>query len=132
MVKKLFITDFDGTLLTDTKTIQPEDIKTLQCLKKNRIVTVIATGRSLYSFMKALKEMGMVQGPDRLPIDYVLFSTGAGILEVKTNQVIYQKAIPPSKIRIITAVLDDKKLDFMVHAAIPDTRYFFYRSYGQD
>ncbi|MFH2058817.1 MAG: HAD family hydrolase [Pseudomonadota bacterium] len=132
MVKKLFITDFDGTLLTDTKNIHPQDIKTLQCLKKNNIVTAIATGRSLYSFMKALKAIDMAQDSNHLPVDYIIFSTGAGILEVKTNQVIFQKAIPSSKIKIVTSYLDDQLFDYMVHAANPDTRYLLYRSHGQD
>lgn len=62
MEKKLFITDFDGTLLRDDKTISQEDVRTLEILRQKKIVTVIATGRSVYSFEKALAVIGMARG----------------------------------------------------------------------
>jgi hydroxymethylpyrimidine pyrophosphatase-like HAD family hydrolase len=95
--KKFFITDFDGTLLKDDKTISCEDIKTLEILRQKKIFTAIATGRSAYSFGKALKDIGMKD--DALPIDYVIFSTGAGIMEFPDGRVIYQKALPPLDIK---------------------------------
>ena len=130
MGKKLFITDFDGTLLTDDKTISHEDIKTLEMLRLRKIVTAIATGRSVYSFEKALKDIGMDRGDNPLPVDYVIFSTGAGIMEFPGGKVIFQKAVPPSDIRQITNYLDLRRVDYMVHKAIPDTRYFLYKSHG--
>ncbi|MCK5164776.1 MAG: HAD hydrolase family protein, partial [Desulfobacula sp.] len=81
MEKRLFITDFDGTLLKDDKTISHEDIKTFEILRQKKIVIAIATGRSVYSFEKALKVIDMGKGGKQLPVDYVIFSTGAGIME---------------------------------------------------
>jgi len=128
--EKLFITDFDRTLLTDDKTISREDIRTLEILRQKKIFTAIATGRSEYSFEKAIKDMGMAS--DFLPIDYVIFSTGAGIMEFPKGKVICQKALSFSDIRTIMDCLDQRKLDYMVHKAIPDTRYFLYKSHGAD
>ncbi|WP_457553169.1 HAD family hydrolase [Desulfobacula sp.] len=132
MWKKLFITDFDGTLLTDDKTISYEDIQTLEILRQKKIITAIATGRSFYSFDKALKSIGMAGGACCLPIDYVIFSTGAGIMEFPGGRVIHQKSVPSSKIPKVTDYLDHLKLDYMIHKAIPDTRHFLYKSFGKD
>ncbi len=126
---KLFITDFDRTLLKDDRTISQEDIKTLEFIRQKKIFTGIATGRSVYSFNKALKDIGL---PDnRFPIDYVMFSTGAGIMEFQGGKIIYQKAIPAPGIRKITDYLDHGKFDYMVHKSIPDTHCFFYKSNGE-
>ncbi len=130
MEKKLFITDFDRTLLKDDKTISHEDIKTLEMLRLRKIVTAIATGRSAYSFEKALKDIGMADGDNFLPVDYVIFSTGAGIMEFPGGRVIFQKAVPSSDIGKITNYMDLRKVDYMVHKSIPDTRYFLYKSHG--
>jgi len=129
MRKKLFITDFDGTLLKDDKTISDEDIRTLEALRQKKIYTVIATGRSVYSFEKALKDMGMTDS--LLPIDYVIFSTGAGIVEVPGGRVICQKAVPFLDIKKIAHYFDQQKVDYMVHKSIPDTRSFLYKSHGK-
>jgi len=130
MGKKLFITDFDGTLLRDDKTISHEDIKTLETLKQEKIVIAIATGRSVYSFGKALEVIGRAQGGNPLPVDYVIFSTGAGIIEFPSGKVICQKAVPFWDIKKITSYFDDRRFDYMVHKSIPDTKYFLYKSHG--
>lgn len=117
-------------MLKDDKTISCEDIKTLEILRQKKIFTAIATGRSAYSFGKALKDIGMKD--DALPIDYVIFSTGAGIMEFPEGRVIYQKSLPPLDIRKITVYLDHRKYDYMVHRSIPDTQYFFYKSHGKE
>ena len=128
--EKLFITDFDGTLLKDDKTISCEDIRTLEILRRKKILTAIATGRSAYSFKKALKNIDMTD--DFLSIDYVIFSTGAGIMEFPGGRVIYQKDLPSYDIREITDYLDHEKFDYMVHKSIPDTQYFLYKTHGKD
>ena len=130
MEKKLFITDFDGTLLRDDKTISQKDVRTLEALRLKKIITVIATGRSVYSFEKALKTIGMTRGDNCLPVDYVIFCTGAGIMEFPGGKVIFQKAVPASDIKMITRYFDRRKFDYMVHKSIPDTRHFLYKFQG--
>jgi Cof subfamily protein (haloacid dehalogenase superfamily) len=129
MKKSLFITDFDGTLLTDEKTIAKQDLAVLSRLRKNNTITAIATGRSLYSFQKALKLINL-EG-NKLPMDYLIFSTGAGIMAAAEGTVIRSHAISTEDIRKITTCFDARKLDYMVHKAIPDTRYFLYKSHGR-
>jgi len=132
MEKKCFITDFDRTLLTDDKMISQQDFATLEALKKKNIVTVIATGRSVYSFEKALFDLGLSAGCNCLPVDYVIFSTGAGIIEFPGGDLIYQKSITSSGINQIVTYFNRYKIDYMVHKAIPDTQYFLYKIHGHD
>ncbi|MBU2627533.1 MAG: HAD family hydrolase [Proteobacteria bacterium] len=128
----MFITDFDGTLLKDDKTVSHEDIRTLAALRQKKITTAVATGRSEYSFDKALKDMGMSREACLLPVDYVIFSTGAGIMEFPGGKVIRQKEIKSLDIKRITNYFNHQKIDYMVHKAIPDTRQFLYKSHGND
>jgi HAD superfamily hydrolase (TIGR01484 family) len=129
MKKNLFITDFDGTLLTDERQIANRDLATLARLRQNNTVTAIATGRSLYSFQRALKQIDL--SGNELPVDYLIFSTGAGIMALQENRLIRSHAILAGDIRKIVACFDSKKWDYMVHKAIPDTRYFLYKSHGR-
>lgn len=126
MPNKLFITDFDGTLLNTERKIHPEDIQTLKMLQTRGIVTAIATGRSLYSFKKALTSLG------ELPVDYVIFSTGAGILDFKNNNVFYQKTLQAADIAQVLPYLDANCLDYMVLKANPDARHFYFKSFNTE
>ena len=56
--KKMFVTDLDGTLFTDEKMIHGKDLAALESLGMEGITRVFATGRSLYSFQKAIQAMG--------------------------------------------------------------------------
>ena len=73
---QMVITDLDGTLANPEQKISQADLDTLKRLGEMDIIRVIATGRSLYSAIKILDK--------NLPIDYLLFSSGAGILSWKT------------------------------------------------
>ena len=125
----MFVTDFDGTLLTDEKQIHQQDLDTLAGLRTAGIVTVIATGRSLFSFKRALTQMGLEQKD--LPVDYLIFSTGAGIQCLKTDSLIRSYAISIEGIRKIIAYFDSLGFDYMVHKAVPDTPHFLFRSNSQ-
>lgn len=130
MKKHLFITDLDGTLFTDEKTIAPQDLDTLCRLRQNNTLVAIATGRSLYSFEKAIRQMGLE--PADLPVDYLIFSTGAGIMDVAENSILQFRSISFNDIQKICACFDARQWDYMVHRAIPDTPYFLYKSHGRD
>ncbi len=130
MKKSLFITDFDGTLLTDDKRIAKKDLATLSRLRQNNAITAIATGRSLYSFQRALKQINLAV--NKLPVDYLIFSTGAGIMALQEGRLIRSHAISARDIRKIMVYFDTNKWDYMIHKAIPDTRDFLYKSHGQE
>jgi HAD superfamily hydrolase (TIGR01484 family) len=126
----LFVIDFDGTLLNDDRAVSFRDMETLARLRDKGVVVAIATGRSLYSFQRALAQIRIT--PSQLPVDYLIFSTGAGILQLNRNQLLRHLAVSrPDVARIITC-FERRQLDYMVHKAIPDTQFFLYRSHGRD
>ena len=130
-MKKLFITDFDGTLLTDDRTVSQRDIRMLERLRQNHVHTAIATGRSLYSLTKALEALCLARGAGCLPVDYLIFSTGAGIMRFESSRMLFEQSLPGKEIQGIVAYFKSKDIDFMVHKAIPDTRHFFYHATGK-
>ncbi len=130
MRQQLFVTDFDGTLLNDNKTVSQKDLDTLQELKSRNVIVAVATGRSVYLFQKALLAMGAGEDSQDFPIDYVIFSTGAGIMEFSSSRLIYKKAIDHFDIQKVTTCFDECRIDYMVHKAIPDTCIFVYKCFG--
>ncbi len=130
MGQQLFVTDFDGTLLNDNKTISRKDLKTLQELKNRNVIIAVATGRSVHLFKKALLAMESGKGHKNIPLDYVIFSTGAGIMTFPAGKLIYKRAMDHLDIQKITTYFDKCNIDYMVHKAIPDTSCFFHKSFG--
>lgn len=124
----LFVTDFDGTLLSDDRRIHPLDLDTLDRLRGAGVVTAIATGRSLFSFHRALDQMGL--NSSDLPVDYLVFSTGAGVSDLNTGDLLLSRDIPKAGIWEVCRCFDAMGFDYMVHKAIPDTPYFQYRESG--
>ena len=126
--REMFVTDFDGTLLNDDRQIAPRDLETLAELRSGHTTTVIATGRSLFSFNRALDLMGLSMSD--LPVDYLVFSTGAGVYDTAREEIVLSHAISKPEILSITAYFDRLGFDYMVHRAIPDTPYFLFKANG--
>jgi hypothetical protein len=122
--KGLFITDFDGTLLRTDRTLDEKDLETLEKLGRMNIVRVIATGRSLYSFDRAVGSS--------LPIDYIIFSTGAGIMKYPEGNLLRKVDLDPDAVRSTIKTLMDAELNFMVHRPVPDNHQFAYWSFRTD
>jgi hydroxymethylpyrimidine pyrophosphatase-like HAD family hydrolase len=118
----LLATDLDGTLLNSERRIGDRDMKTLEDLGDKGYLRVIATGRSLYSLRKVLD--------GRLPVDYVLFSSGAGILDFLENRIVRKVSLEPSKVGEAARVLDALNMDFMIHRPIPENHHFSYKTDG--
>ena len=74
--------------------------------------------------------MGAGVDSQDFPIDYVIFSTGAGIMEFPSGRLIYKKAIDHFDIQKVTTCFDECRIDYMVHKAIPDTCLFIYKCFG--
>lgn len=129
MKKHLVITDFDGTLLDDEKKIPRKNMAVLYEMKKNGVVSAIATGRSIESFATALTNMGIENHIKALPIDYILFSTGAGIMDYSQQKLIYERSLSTEDIRRIADLFDSLKIDYMIHKAMPDTHHLLYKSF---
>lgn len=122
--QSLVITDLDGTLLPSNGQFHPRDLATLEALGQSRVIRVIATGRSLYSAYIAL--------PLTFPIDYLIFSSGAGILDWHTQQILVAHHLSQPEIANALSVLQAVELDFMLHRPVPDNHYFWYHATGQD
>jgi hypothetical protein len=114
----LFIMDFDGTLLRSDRTVALEDLDALRQLGELGIIRAIATGRSLFSFNTVTIS--------NLPMDFVIFSTGAGVLQYNGGRIIRKVNLEPPEVERASAVLKAYRLDFMIHRTIPDNHMFAY------
>lgn len=124
--KKLFVVDLDGTFLSDDKSLAGADRDALVRLRGMGIVTAIATGRSNYSFQKITDELGWREPGNELPVDYVIFSTGAGIMDFPACTVLNKYSLSEDDVIAISEVFSRYKLDYMIHRSIPDTKHFLY------
>jgi hypothetical protein len=85
---------------------------------------VIATGRSLYSFKT-------VAGND-MPVDYVIFSTGAGVITFPEVRLIRNIHMDSGAVLSAVQIFMEFGLDFMVHQPIPENHRFVYYETGRD
>lgn len=112
------ITDLDGTLLTDDKRVNKEDLHVLERLGQMGVKRIAATGRNLRISQEVLHE--------DFPIDYLVFSTGSGIFDWKNKKIIHAAGLSKD---IAKAVIDrfiEERFDFTVHQPIPCNHKFFY------
>ncbi|MCP4187696.1 MAG: HAD hydrolase family protein, partial [Gammaproteobacteria bacterium] len=110
--------DLDGTLLRSDRAFSSIDLDALGQLGELGIIRTIATGRSLYSFNTiALKD---------LPVDFVIFSMGAGILHHAGGKIVRRVSLEPHEVKRACKILKSQRLDFMIHQTIPDNHMFSY------
>ncbi len=119
---KMVITDLDGTLLYDNLPIATENIEALRELRAKGIYCVIATGRSLFSLYKVI--------PADFPLDYLIFSTGTGIMNWQQKEIISSQHLKRECVEKIVAILLEFEVDFMVHETLPENHKFYY--FGSD
>lgn len=115
---QIIFTDLDGTLLNSERKISHTNLQCLDKLQGSGITRVITTGRSLYSVGRVF--------PKDIPADFLVFSTGSGILDIKNRQLIYSSALQDDEVQKISRYLHRLKIDFMVHHAVPENHYFTY------
>ena len=116
----MVVTDLDGTLLNGLGVTSAINYELLEHLGQERIVRTIATGRSLYSVSKVID--------DSFPIDYIIFSSGAGIIRWEDKQLIHERHLKDDDTQTIINEFIDLGLDFMVHDSIPQNHFFYYHS----
>ncbi|KQC11613.1 MAG: hypothetical protein APR54_10725 [Candidatus Cloacimonas sp. SDB] len=119
---KLVATDLDRTLLNDDNLLSDRNLKTLKLLRKNGLITVIVTGRNLYSAHKVLDS--------DLPVDYLIFSSGSGIVDWKSKEIIYKRSLNPAEVEESVKILMRHQADFMIHQEIPRNHLFVYYQNG--
>lgn len=120
--RRLFVSDFDGTLFRSDGTVAHNDLNALKLLGNLGIVRAIATGRSIYSLERA-----NCRG---LPVDYIIFSTGAGVIRYPEGRIIKTVNLKAAEVERVIRVFVELSLDFMIHRPIPDNHLFAYRYSG--
>jgi Cof subfamily protein (haloacid dehalogenase superfamily) len=115
---KIVFTDLDRTLLRDDNTFSERNLQALLNLQERGIVVVIATGRNIFSARKVLNS--------NLPIDYLMFSSGSGIVDWKTQKLIYENHLDSDEVQKVYNIFGTHDVDFMIHHPIPDNHYFDY------
>ena len=121
---KIVFTDLDGTLLNDKSIISDIDLRTLKQLKQNNIISVVATGRNLFSTKKVLN--------DNLPIDYLIYSTGVAITNFRTKELIKSYKFSVKNTVEIVNFLVSQKLNFFMHFPVPENHNFIYNYVQKD
>lgn len=116
--QKIVATDLDGTLINSEVKISSENLETLEWLGKQNIVRIAATGRSYFSVVRALSK--------NIPIDYLVFSCGAGIMDWKTKKVLNVHNLHKDDVKKGFDLLKELNLDFSIQKKAPDNHYFYY------
>ncbi len=117
-MKKIVFTDLDRTLFTRDSKISAKNYDSLVKLGEQGIIRVIVTGRSIYSAKKVL--------PGDFPIDYLVISSGAGIIDFKKKEILNKQEIDNAMVKRVIQFLQELDVDFMIHSPIPDNHHFEY------
>ena len=128
----MFVVDLDGTLLNSKGRFAGEDLDALSRLQQMGYLIVIATGRSNYSFDKLITQFGYSDPALSLPVDYVIFSTGAGIMNFPAKNLLKSFALSPEEVVYAADHLEKLGLDYMIHRPVPETRHFIYSINGEN
>lgn len=109
---KLVATDLDGTFLRNDKSVTAENIETLYLLGEKGIQRVIATGRNLWKTREVIFT--------EIPFDYIVFSSGAGVYDLKENKLIYFQNLDKEVVQNISDFLVRNDLNFHLFKPVPD------------
>jgi hydroxymethylpyrimidine pyrophosphatase-like HAD family hydrolase len=120
----MVVTDLDGTLLDPRGHLGAANRGALERLGEGGTLRVVATGRSLYSARKVLDE--------EFPIDYLVFSSGAGILDWPSAELLVVHQMEREHAQGAVDALLARHLDFMVHMGVPDNHHFYLHDTGVD
>lgn len=128
-VKRMFVSDIDGTLLTSQRRLADVDLDALCELRRHGVNVVLATGRSEASFARHLEELGGRWSVASWPVDYLIFSTGAGITAFDGRRPLRALSLAESDLAAALAAVESLEIDHMIHRPIPATAHFLYRRY---
>ena len=120
---KMVVTDLDGTLLNNGQQVSSDDYNTLLNLGDQGVIRVIATGRSPFSFQRIMSV--------DFPVDYLIFSSGAGIMDYHTKEILYSMNLPEKIVHAIAITLRDRGVAFKVLAPVPENHNYVYYQNGE-
>jgi hypothetical protein len=120
---QMLVCDLDETLLMRGQPFDPRDVRTLHSLGAKDVVRAIATGRALTTAQQVI--------PREFPIDYLIFASGAGILDWRSQELLIAHALQPDEAEFAARVFIAHELDFMIHAPIPTQHILHFHRTGK-
>ena len=108
MQYKLLILDVDGTLIPYVRDALPSQ-KVVDAIKKasEKLHVVIATGRPYFMLEDIFQTLNMT--------DYAIVNDGAQVIDIKTRNVLYHKAIDKLAVEEVIRILNKEKLDYFIN-----------------
>lgn len=119
----IIFTDFDGTLYDREQLIHPENLSALKSARTEGFITSINTGRSLYSFRRVMKKLNLSLSDY---FDYLIFSSGAGIIKFSDGSLIEAENLQPEPAFEASKLFFKHGIDFMIQKDVPDNHRFIY------
>ncbi|WP_430810788.1 MULTISPECIES: HAD family hydrolase [unclassified Carboxylicivirga] len=117
-MKELFATDLDGTILARQADFNTADVQALIQMGERGMIRIVATGRTLCSALNVL--------PHDFPIDYLVFSSGAGIYCWKEKKLLLTRHLGYEKTCAVVKVFQKHHIEYTLHHPIPDNHLFFH------
>ncbi|MBI9062361.1 MAG: HAD family phosphatase [Marinilabiliaceae bacterium] len=117
-MRQLLATDLDGTILGRDQIFHPNDISVLNQLGKSKVVRVIATGRNLHSALQVI--------PADFPIDYLVFSSGAGLYDWNRKQILSAFHLGYERAKELVGIFRKYGVEHTLHLPIPENHRFLY------
>lgn len=127
---QMLVLDIDGTLTTSEKKISPATQEALLKLQKEGIYVVLASGRPTAGILPYAKELKLHEFGN-----YILSYNGARILNLKTNEIIYDKTLPANVIPLLYEEAISSKTGLISYegdgaiAATPIDKYMEYEAH---
>ena len=120
MIRAIII-DLDGTTLPrNWHSISEANREALEKAGKQGITRILATGRSVFSLNNTL--------PEGLPVDYMVFSSGAGIMRWNNKEILFTRELSPEETLDIATSLWKYDINFTIQQRIPNNHHFYYRN----
>jgi len=108
--RKILVLDIDGTLVNSKKEITPATLEHLIKIQEQGHIVALASGRP-YPGMKAYAKQLKLQEYG----GYVLSFNGGKVINCKTDEVVFQKAIPNSYLKVIYQYAVDNRLGMVTY-----------------
>ena len=119
MRPKLMLTDLDGTLLRDDKSLSPANLAALERAAAGGCQVVLATGRLMRAIPPFLRDLPFLR--------YFILMNGAKVLDRQTGEVLYRCEIPLKTAKRVFDLMDPLNCTvdcFQNDEGIMDRKYF--------
>lgn len=111
------MSDVDGTLIPYRYDAIPTDAVAKAIIKAQEKVTVsLVTGRSYSSIQPILRKLGLSEG-------YAVVNNGAAVVNIATDETLYERFIEPDELEEIIALFSTKNIPFYLKQSAHDSKY---------